>query len=285
VRIDSYEHLAFLSPAQGADDELRIDLSPVEWICPLGVVGVLATALSAAVRNRQVEVVLPAAERVRRFLQHSGFNTELLARGWEVPSEAAGLAEPFAPRLPVTALSLERDVEDMGIALGEALSGVVPANLVESIHTVVGELTNNAREHGILNPGHGSCYPFVQTFTGRTSGREAGIEVAVADFGPGFAKTLAGFGPMSDVEAISKGLEAGVSGTGRRDKGFGLYWVQEHVDTHPGATLVILSRGGVVTRREGRSEAQRTAEAFGGTLATAFFPCELYTRDMQKEAP
>ncbi len=149
--------------------------------------------------------------------------------------------------------------------LFEALrAGGAPAELLTVSYDVMAELTNNSREHG------SPCYVAAQTHTGRTSGTP-GLHLAIADFGPGFRSTLADYRPRSESEAILKAFRDRVSRTVDPTRGMGLGWVLNHVDNYPDATLQIVSRNGMVTRK-GQVFSRSRSRDCQGVFASAYFP-------------
>lgn len=237
----------------------------------MGVVAALSTALWAEERAIIVTVVLPESRAARTYLASIGFYDELDRRGWEPDGDLdVDVEQRVEACLPVTSLSASWEVDQASEILVESLGeSAVATNIIQYIETVAVELTENGREHGAR------CYVVAQSHTGHTSGT-AGIHVAIADSGPGFAETLRSFGPLSDAEAILKGFEEGISGTAQPSRGFGLSHVQEAVDVYPGAELWLWSGKGVVLRAGG-SFVPATTSRYAGTLATAYFPATPYT--------
>lgn len=259
--------IRFLGGGARARTNLVLDLTAVEWISPLGVVAVLATALGAQHRHIRVTVIAPSNRIARTYLERIGFWQELKRQGWDADADL-DLAEDYqvGACIPVAPLSTEFEVEQATNTLLIALRDVVAAGMDERIWTVAIELTQNAREHG------SPCYVVVQTHSGRTSGTP-GIHVAVADFGPGFAETLRpALGRMTDDRAILKAFEERVSGTGLPDRGFGLGYIQDEIDRHTGAVLTIVSRRATITRRMHGFHIESDNLDFRGTLASAYFP-------------
>lgn len=274
-RIVDPASILFLSPGLRARKALAIDLTRVEWISPLGVVSILSVALCASARGLSVSVVAPRNQAARTYLDRIGFWAELRHQGWQAPGEMA-LAEEYEVQacIPVTPLTSEADLDRAAAALQAALDGSVAAPVSERVWTVAVELTQNAREHG------STCYMVVQTNTGSTSGTP-GLHLAVADFGRGFAATLRAVrGPLGDAEAIVTAFEERVSGTGLPDRGFGLGFVADEIDAHPGAVLTIMSRSAVYRRTAGSYQTETGEVDFPGTLAQAYFP---YSRPEVKQ--
>lgn len=261
------EDLAFLSTAHRARKELEIDLSKVEWISPLGVVAVLTTCLRASGAALAATVDPPRNDDVSAYLFQIGFAAELERNGWTGPdaSGASGVAA-IGPHLPVSRLTTEMEVEAAAEVLRQALVQTkLAGGLSEDLGTIATELTANAREHGE------DCYAVVQVHTGTRSGTP-GVQIAVADFGVGFAKTLQEHhGDMADSDAILRGFEAGVSGTGDPYRGNGLAYIAEAVDKYRDNVLHVVSQDGYVVRRAGRFQVIEGL-AFPGTLASAYLP-------------
>ena len=267
TQIREPQDLKFLSTAHHAQDSLEIDLADVEWISPLGVVAVLATCLRASRAELAATVDPPRHGDVFTYLVQIGFAAELERNGWTGPddSETADTAA-VGPRLPVSRLTTEMEVEAAAEVLRGALADAgLAGGLSEDLGTIATELTANAREHGE------DCYAVAQIPTGARS-RTPGVHLAVADFGAGFASTLREYhGEMSDSEAIIRGFEAGVSGTGDRYRGNGLAYIAEAVDKYRDNVLHVVSQAGYVVRRGSEFQVIEGL-AFPGTLASAYLP-------------
>jgi hypothetical protein len=259
--------LTFLTDACLARKALDLDLAPVEWFSPLGVVAVLAACLRAQEGGLRVSVRVPDHPNVRAYLAQVGFYAELRRRGWFVGQDL--LPDPAAPGaacLPVSSLSTMEEVESVAAQLFDVCEAAnVPSSLYETVQEVALELTNNAREHG------SRCYLLVQIYSGKTSGTP-GVHLAVADFGGGFAESLKPrYGPMPEADAVLKGFEERVTSTEDPGRGLGLPYIQDRVDKHKGATLSVISRRAQVQRQDGEF-VRRGLPDFGGTLAEAYFP-------------
>ena len=246
--------------------QLEIDLSPIAWFSPLGVVALLATYLHVASREVAVTCVLPESRVVRTCLERIGFLAELERQGWSVDGDLdvdqnalIGACLQVSPL--TTPLQIDRAADQLHLALFEAK---IAGNLFEDLLTVAVELTQNAREHG------SPCYVVAQTHTGRTSGTP-GVHIAVADFGEGFGRTLAGrYGHMSEGEAVCRGFEERVTSTGESNRGLGLGYVAEAIDRSTRNSLQIISPSAHVTRSKGGFDVVEGPD-YRGTLASAYF--------------
>lgn len=247
---------------------VRIDMRRVRWIAPVGVVALLARCLRDSAKD--VEVALPESREVRSYLGTIGFYRALRDQGVPVDEGGFDLDPHYAarPHLPLTKVTTELEVDRAQNALGDALwESRAPDGLQPALDIVVSELASNAREHG------SPCFMVAQAHSGERSGAP-GLRIAIADFGPGFMRTLGNYGPASEADAIEKACEEGVSGTGDRVRGLGLQAVIESVDGYPGARLAIASRTGLVERVNRRFRRDEGRDC-GGVFVSVHFPYTL----------
>lgn len=260
--------LSFLGRAARARDGLEIDLGGVEWVSPAGVAGLLAACLGASSRpGLEATVHLPQSRETLTYLARIGFLAELERNGWVGDGEPdLDPAAAIGPHLPVTRLTTENEVVDASEALPAMLDEAgLAGDLSISLVDVLAEVAGNACEHG------SACY-VVAEVTGR--GEAPGIYLAVADFGKGFAETLRGkHGRMTDSAAIRHAFTERVSGTGLRERGFGLGQVADVVDVNPKNVLWVFSRAGYAIRSRGQFESGREGhQFFPGTLVAVWVP-------------
>ncbi len=203
---------------------------------------------------------------MRSYLGTIGFYRALRDQG--VPVDEGGFdldpgyrARPHLSLVKVTN-SFEVD-QALGVLVDALDESKAPAELVIAASIVVSELTDNAVQHGTHS------YVVAQTHSGERSGTP-GIHMAIADFGPGFRSTLEAYAPASEVDAIVKAFELGVTGT-RERRGVGLSEAQESIDGYPGARLAIASRIGLVERTD-RSFRSAEGEDCGGVFVSVYFP-------------
>lgn len=245
---------------------VHIDMRDVRWIAPVGVVALLAQCLQSRDLETDVRVLLPRSREVRSYLRAIGFYRALRDQGVPVDEGAFDLDPQYAarPHLPLTKVTTELEVERAQNALADALwESQGPYNLQPALDIVVSELASNAREHG------SPCFVVAQTHGGGRSGA-TGVHVAIADFGPGFRSTLAAYAPASEVEAIERAFEEGVTGTGEM-RGSGLAEARRYIDGYPGARLAIASRTGFVERAN-RSFTRAEGRDCGGVFVSVRFP-------------
>jgi len=139
-----------------------------------------------------------------------------------------------------------------------------PGPALDGAYDVLTELANNAWQHG------SDCYVIAQTHTGELS-NTPGLQLAIADFGAGFRTSLSSYRPETEVDAILKAFEEGVSATGDRLRGYGLNHVQRAIDRYEGSSLSIISHNGWVQRRRSEFDCRQGHDCAGVFIA-AYFP-------------
>jgi len=207
-RISQAGDVHFFSPPPGAARVL-MDLSHVEWIAPIGIVGLLALRHRAERDgSHALRIIASKHQTVRRYLAEAGFVSLLKDSGAEVdPGLTRGMEEPARPLLAARFVRHEAEMERVANALWDLLDRVhAPTEVIDSAYNVMAEVTNNAREHGE------GCYVMAQTHSGATSGTP-GVHIAVADLGPGFEATLAAYSPTTERDAITRAFDEGVTAT------------------------------------------------------------------------
>ena len=247
-------------------DEVRIDMSAVRWIAPVGVVALLAQSLRRREQGASLQVTLPRNQEVRSYLKAIGFYQALRDQGTPVDEEGFDLDTGYTarPRLSLEKVRNQFEVDQAVSRLTDALGkSKAPADLIMVMEIVVSELVDNAVQHGTHS------YVVAQTHTGARSGTP-GVHVAAADFGPGFQRTLASYSPASETAAIIKAFEMGVTGT-QEERGVGLSEAREWIDGYPGARLAIASRTGLVERVDGSFRSTEGQDC-GGVFVSMYFP-------------
>lgn len=258
----------FFMPPPDAE-RFWVDLTNLRWISPIGIVGMLALARKAeSLGLSETTISTPADAVVTGYLTRVGFFDALEEIGAAVEDalKSGEHGEPIRPCLPATHVRSEIEMERAANSLEEVLveAGAHPHTL-HAVYLVTTEVTNNAWQHG------SECYVLAQTHSGQSSGTP-GVHIAIADFGPGFKASLSARYPVeTEVEAIVKACEEGVSSTGDPRRGLGLWHVLDAVDRHPGATLSIVSHDGWLERSNSDFRL-RQGPLCSGVFVTAYFP-------------
>lgn len=251
---------------------LLVDLQPVAWISPVGVVALLALCHRAERDGLQeLEIVAPRDALPREYLSAIGFVASIEKQGGTLRGNVGSAGHSSIEGcLPVARVTKESEMEAAANALEATLSGQgAPKGVLSPTYLLMTELANNAWEHG------SPCYVVAQTHSGRTNGTP-GMHLAIADFGDGFRASLARYSPSSETEAMRRAFEEGVSASGDPKRGLGLSHVLEAVDNYRGARLEIVSRNGLL-RREERAFVEYEGPDCGGVFVSAYFP---FTREV-----
>lgn len=258
----------FTYPSDAAG--LLVDLSGVEWISPVGVVALLALCRNAEQVDGigDVTILVPQNTVAKEYLSAIGFHAALRDMGGTLEGDVgSATSASIAACLPVTLVTRESEMEAAANQLEHTLLNLqAPVHVIHATYLLMTELTNNAWEHG------SPCYVVAQTHSGVTSGTP-GMHLAIADFGPGFRASLAGLDPppTNESEAIALAFQEGVTSTGDPQRGLGLSYVAESVDNYPGARFEIVSRDGLVQRRNHDSKLFQGPDC-RGVFVAAYFP-------------
>ena len=142
------------------------------------------------------------------------------------------------------------------------------ANLYPVVSEVFAELALNAAQHADSEIGGLGFIQFYDSQSGDTR-----FICVVADGGIGIRRHLERNPALADKvaydwDAIELAIEEGVSGTGLKTRGIGLYGVADEL-RKPGRRLVIHSGIGLVQIRDETQEEAQRSTLFPGTLAAA----------------
>jgi anti-sigma regulatory factor (Ser/Thr protein kinase) len=174
--------------------------------------------------------------------------------------------------LPLTRFHTEANVDHIANEALDSLSnaGVGSANLYPVVSEIFAELALNAVQHSESEIGAFGLIQFYESEHGRR------FVCVVADGGIGIRQSLARNPDLRervpyDWVAIEVALQEGVSGTGSRTRGIGLYGVAEDM-RKAGRQLIIHSGIGMLQTSEEMERAARRTTLFPGTLAFASIP-------------
>ena len=238
---------AFLALESGTD-ALTIDATKLTWACPLDLAGIVATAHWAAGCAMPVTLKMPADGPTASHLQRMDVlrlmppRTQIAGR---VQLDAQFEHQPR--RLEVTPLN-PANASDVAERLGHLITASYAEHSISAgrvLFRACGELITNAVEHGVGKPG---AFLAAQAHVGSPSERPR-LEFAVCDTGIGILQHLRQNPRLAylhrDEIAISKAMEAGVSGVGD-DRGNGLSDLIEHTRVHGEIDFQIRSGQGEV---------------------------------------
>lgn len=254
------------------DKQLDLDLRRCLFVRPAGVLWCAVYPLLAMARGTQCRLLVPENIGVCLYLRSVGLFGLLQGAGVEVDDRGIADRPDSQLILPLTRFSRESEVERLA---NEALDGLGrasmgSANLYPLVSEVFAELGLNAVQHSESPIGAFGLIQFYESQQGRR------FVCAVADGGIGIRRSLErnpalrGVVPY-DWVAIELALREGVSGTGSRTRGIGLYGVAEDM-RKPGRQLIVHSGIGMLQTGEDLQSSAKRTTLFPGTLAYASIP-------------
>jgi hypothetical protein len=240
-----------------------------QFIRPPAVLWTAVFPLLAVARGSACRLLVPENLGIGLYLQSVGLLRLLKDSGVEVDDR--GLSNRQAPQLivPLTRFQSEGEVEQLANDALDALAraGMGSANLHPLVSEVFAELALNAVQHAESPIGAFGIIQFYESQAGRR------FVCAVADGGIGIRQSLERNPSLADKvpydwDAIELALEEGISRTGSRTRGIGLFGVGEDM-RKPGRQLIIHSGIGMLQINEAtQGDPQRTT-LFPGTLVSA----------------
>lgn len=265
--------LALWPESLGQSRDITLNLSQLEFVCPLDLAGLAAWSQTLRPGQRG-EVILPSGG-VATYLHRMKLLDILMAHGWDVPVVEGGPEQELAHKLlEVTSLGTFGEVEDLANVLPRLLAGNAndPKKLV-ALHFAFGELCDNAATHS----GSAPFYVAAQRYTGATSGSRR-LELAVADTGVGIPAHLRHNQKYAEVErdeqAVAMALKPGVTGT-RDRRGYGFYDVLREIGDVASGNLIVYSGRGSAVVPFGSASKRRRFHPLPGYLPGTLIQVEL----------
>jgi hypothetical protein len=260
------------------EDSVMIDLSKVEFIKPLGVIGVLLLVeyftQKPIDKSPLIKIVPPEDGEVTDYLLKIKFVDALkLLYTWDIPEGLRASGGKIKPVIPITRFRTAQDIENIAHFMQEIFRTEMMGlnSLLQPCHVVFSELANNAVEHANSNGGFVLAQKYDYTEGSR-------IEIAVGDCGIGIPRSLKQKKSNkrlfdNDRQAIMLVLRGGFSRINDPHRGQGLYWVKEEMTHAPDRSLTLRSGNGyVILSTEGNPYSAECMH-FPGTLAHAVIPC------------
>lgn len=194
-------------------DTLRLDLSQVKTeIHPMFAIRLRVFSDWHRSQGRTVDLTAPSDPHARRQLEVLG----------AIEDAEADAEESEAKILPIAPLKEFNDVEKVAGQTRELLEYERPhlAHLGDATFMAIGELCNNAVEHGA------SRFPAYAAAAAQPD-CPSNLTIAIADLGIGIPEHLRQAHPewSDDSAAIARATYEGVSGTGDPQRGFGFHHI------------------------------------------------------------
>jgi anti-sigma regulatory factor (Ser/Thr protein kinase) len=220
----------------GQGDRVLVDASPLRWVDPYGMLGVLAVGEAAARRGAQPRLRLPASAEVTSYLRRMGFfqQAERIFELHGSPGRGAGAESDVL--LEITPIRSHADVHAVVDRVHERASRILRSQLgyplSESVQfsVVLSEVCQNIIEHA-----QSDGWVAAQTYTWkRRLGRRVAV-IAVMDLGIGFERSLASahaarFGERwSDATALESVLLQGLTRFADPGRGQGIQQIRRQV--------------------------------------------------------
>ena len=255
-----------------------VDLGPIEFIKPVGVVALLAIIERLTRRSDmpKMAIQLPENPDVQEYLRLAGvfdaMREHVIFEGRQ-PEEIIPKIQPVRPMVPCTHFTNESDIDNLAERMEAQflteLAGY--ASLLQTCHEIFSELAANVVYHAESDGG----YVLAQQYN-YSSGPV--VEIAVADCGIGIRASLQK-NPShsmisSDLQAIERSLLEGVSSLKDSHRGYGLHHVTDDVKHNKNREMTIRSGQGILNiRGDGKVTKDYDSPTYSGTIVSVVIPC------------
>ena len=279
TELSTVNDIDFLLHPAGNED-LVIDLRPVNSIKPVGAVGLPAT-LERLLRNNgapRFRLALPEDQLVQGYLRETQVFQAMrhYARFPDVqPEDIIPGQEDLIPMVPCTRFTSSFQVEQLSNEMFSIFTTqrLGPPILIHTYTAFLGEIADNVILHADSTGG----YVLVQQYI-----NEDGpvVDVSIADCGIGVRSSLEknpDCPPIdTDMNAIELALREGVSSLQDPHRGFGLYDLTDNLQRHAGRQMTVRSGNGIIiVRGNGEVVRQHNPVHYPGTIFNVTIPCPL----------
>ena len=217
-----------------------MDLSNLDWVTPLDVVGIAAIWVRLSLAGDPPDVILPKKVDVRSYLVDVGLD-RVIPGHWGTGGGCTG-EEPW---LKLSQFKSSNEWDDRLRTLWpEAAIALGDPKLTTATIEIMSELIDNATTHGNSDVGTFVC---AQKYSGTTSQLPAGVWIGIADAGVGIPAHLRRNAKYRDIQDDRKLIQLArkpwVTGTNER-RGWGLVETFENAtDVGPSHLLMRSGRG------------------------------------------
>lgn len=239
-RSAGYEFHAAIAALDEPHDEVALMAGSMDFVTPREICGLRALVDHAAAHTREVVLACPNNRHVHRYLERVDFYEHL------PPNVRLNQPRPRVRRrdqqdqlIELTRIGSTDDVEGLMDRVSKvAKRQVGPGHLAMAFATAIGAATENVVDHAKSSIG---ALVAAQRY------EATGLELAVVDLGLGIPTTLGenpSYADLTDLEAIERALEDGVSSVQEEGRGTGLWELVETVGKAKASTLGIGSGRG-----------------------------------------
>jgi len=212
-----------------------IDLSPVDFLMPGGIVAVACIARHAHETGRDLQVTLPTNTSVARYASRMGLGDALAECGLPRTLPAVNHHDRTDTLLECQYAGAD-SIADLTLLVGQRLDEAgVPHDVYEPLEICLFEVADNVKVHAQSGGG----YLCAQTYRPGTPNEK--VSVAVGDIGVGIPVTMRRHQPANDQHALELAMSELVSGLNIPRRGLGLHYLSR----------LIPRAGGRVTIRSG----------------------------------
>ena len=277
-RVDTVFNIDFLLDIANRGDGI-IDLGPITFIRPAGVVALLTTIERLTNRPQvpPITILMPWDSNVQNYLvTHGVFDAmreHIVFRGPQ-PEDVVTRRSHFRQMVPCTHFTNSNAVERLANEMEEKFRTEFfgYASILQTCNMVFSELAENVVYHA----DSGGGYVLAQQYNYHQG---PVVEIAVADCGIGIRSSLRKNQHLSrvdaDEDAIHLAISEGVSSLEDRNRGFGLHHIAGNVRTQRDRVMTIRSGNGILTLRgDGTISATNHPVEYQGTIVTFVIPCE-----------
>ena len=255
-----------------------IDLGPIEFIKPVGVVALLAIIERLTRRSDmpKMAIQLPENPDVQEYLRLAGvfdvMREHVVFEGKQ-PEEMIAKMQQVRPMVSCTHFVKEYDIDQLANQMEAEFQTELVGypSLLQTCHGIFSELATNVVYHAESDGG----YVLAQQYN-YSSGPV--VEIAVADCGIGIRASLQknpGHSMISsDLQATERALLEGVSSLEDPHRGYGLHHVTDDVKHNNNREMTIRSGQGILgIRGDGEITRDYDSPIYSGTIVSVIIPC------------
>lgn len=240
---DSFEPLIRQLALVGEEEEVVLDLSPLEFIDPYGMVGLLELGEYFASQNLSPLLIPPASEEVLKYLERLDF-LKLALEVYRLAGLSPSISKRFRRKrasdvlLEITKIERSLDIHEIVTRVKIRAKRILKKHLnynsedIDKFLVAISEVCQNIPEHS-----KSTGWVGVQKYFYEKRLSKNVVKIAVMDLGIGMKKSL-GRRRWSDEVAIRKALFEGVSRHKEVGRGHGLVRVRGLVEAWGGKLAI-----------------------------------------------